>query len=461
MNKTVLFLMNGFGIEQIDSYNVYNSKLMPNLDKYTNTYLFSTLEVNSHDISSGYRTFSTGSDLPLTYTLIDQCMEQYEKSPNMNYFLENVKTDSKIQLFLFAEDEKSLEHIREFIKFIRTKKSNPIYVHLVLTSLDIDNYKEVEKIINKIMYDYKECRLSTVIGQNTLSKANLSTYMNMLKNEIGEKWPEFSKKFASLLSNKTEPINVKDFYINNGFNVSSNDSFFFFNYGQTDLTNFVNEVTKTFNNNNYYSLFKIAGVKYPMYAYPSSGISMVNSLNKIGAKTLIIASKSDVKSINYYCNGLKEEVSDNVFFTSVENFEDQEYIKAIIRDSIYDLIIINYQVDEAKDIPSLNEKLNKLDEILGYIHDFCLERKITLFISSLYGLKKELPIDRFAKAFLNFGDKVPFVVVDSVFRKGAFTVNGGNLHNLAHTIYTNINNKYNGGDVLIKKTSQISKMLKK
>ena len=36
----ILFLMNGFGIEQLDSYNIYNAKLMPNLDNYTKTHLF-------------------------------------------------------------------------------------------------------------------------------------------------------------------------------------------------------------------------------------------------------------------------------------------------------------------------------------------------------------------------------------------------------------------------------------
>ena len=43
MKKTVLFLMNGFGIEQLNSYSIYNANLMPNLDSYTKKYLFSTV----------------------------------------------------------------------------------------------------------------------------------------------------------------------------------------------------------------------------------------------------------------------------------------------------------------------------------------------------------------------------------------------------------------------------------
>lgn len=35
MKKNILLLINGFGIEQKDSYNVYKKELMPNLDRLT------------------------------------------------------------------------------------------------------------------------------------------------------------------------------------------------------------------------------------------------------------------------------------------------------------------------------------------------------------------------------------------------------------------------------------------
>ena len=63
MKKTVLFLMNGFGIEQLDSYSIYSAKLMPNLDNYTKKYLFSSIATSSYNLVSGYRTFSTGSKI--------------------------------------------------------------------------------------------------------------------------------------------------------------------------------------------------------------------------------------------------------------------------------------------------------------------------------------------------------------------------------------------------------------
>ena len=34
--KTVLFLMNGFGIETKDSYSVYDTSIVPNIEKLRN-----------------------------------------------------------------------------------------------------------------------------------------------------------------------------------------------------------------------------------------------------------------------------------------------------------------------------------------------------------------------------------------------------------------------------------------
>ena len=37
--RTVLFLINGFGIETKDSYSVYDSTIMPNNDKLSQKYM--------------------------------------------------------------------------------------------------------------------------------------------------------------------------------------------------------------------------------------------------------------------------------------------------------------------------------------------------------------------------------------------------------------------------------------
>ena len=114
----------------------------------------------------------------------------------------------------------------------------------------------------------------------------------------------------------------------------------------------------------------------------------------------------------------------------------------------------------AASVAELNEKLGKLDMMLKVIHDFCVELKISLFVSSLYGMQKEIAVDNFVKATVNFSLKVPFIVIDPIFNKSNFSISSGNIYTMANTLYTNINPK-NEGAVLIRKKDFITKMIKK
>lgn len=461
MKKTVLFLMNGFGIEQKDSYNVYNSKLMPNLDSYTQKYLFSSIEANTYNFSNGYRLFSTGINTALTYPMLNNYMERFNENPNMNFFLNNVDTEGNIQLYMILENQKNLEHLKNMLKFIREKCSNKIYLHIVLTTMDLDDYKDLEFMINKINYDYKDCRIASVIGINTLKANNIDTYLNLLKNQIGEKWIEISRKFTTLVSSKTFPCDAKEFYVND-FKLTDKDTIFFMNYEYTDLTFYVESITKYFSINKYFSMFPVAGIKYAMFAYPVSSTSITEALKQIDAKALILADGAYIPTINYMANGLSNVLPDNISYSRIDTEPlNPSKLESILRDSNYDLIIINYQIDTSKTVAELQDKLGKLDVILKASHDICIENKISLIISSLYGMNKEIYVDNFTRAYVDFSAKVPVIVIDPVFNKVNFRLDFGNIYNLAHTVYTNINNSYNGGGVLIKKKSSLSKMIKK
>jgi len=454
--------MNGFGIEQANSYNVYNSKLMPNLDSYTQKYLFSSISANTYNLANGYRMFSTGSNIPLSYSLIHNYMEKSNENPNMNFFVTNVNSEAKIQLYLFLENEKSLEHLKQMLKFIRSKCNNKIFLHVVLTSVDVENYKVLERILSKINYDYRDCRLSSIIGVNTLKSGKLDTYMNLLKNQIGEKWIEVARKIQSLSSSKIAPCDVKEFYVNDGFKIDSNDVYFFMNYDQVNITALLENINKLTSVVKYFSMFPMTGIKYPMFAYPVSSRSMVESLKKIDAKALILSDGFSIPYINFMANGFSNVVPENISYTRIDTEPlNKEKLDSIIRDSEYELIIINYQIDNSNNVAELKDKLSKLDLILKVVHDVCVTNEISLFISSLYGMTKEIGVDNFTKAHIDFSAKVPVIVIDPVFKKENFRLDFGDIYNLAHTIYTNINNKYNGGNVLIKKKSSLSKMIKK
>lgn len=460
--KTVLFLMNGFGIEQANSYNVYNSKLMPNLDLYTQKYLFSSIEAKTFNLFNGYRMFSTGNNIPLTYTLMNNYMEKFGENPNMNFFTNNVDGESKIQLYLFLENEKSLEHLRNLIKFIRTKCNNKIFLHVVLTSVDMDNYQVLERILNKVNYDFKDCKIGSIIGINTLKATYLDTYLNLLKNQIGEKWIDISRKFQALITSKTTPCDAKEFYVNDGFKIDSKDVYFFMNYENVDITLFLEKITGLTSVVKYFSMFPMNNIKYPMFAYPVSGRSMTESLKEIDGKALILSDGANIPCINYMACGFSNIMPSNISYSRMDTDPlNPLKLEAIIRDSNYDLIIINYQIDNANTIAELREKLSKLDFVIQVTHDICVNNKVSLFISSLYGMSKELVLDNFTKAYIEFSAKVPVIVIDPIFNKENFRLDTGNIYTLASTIYTNINNKYDGGDVLIKKKSTIMKKMKK
>ena len=56
--RTVLFLINGFGVEAKGSYGIYDETVMPNFDKLSKKYMFSKLNSNVFSTIDGFRNMS-------------------------------------------------------------------------------------------------------------------------------------------------------------------------------------------------------------------------------------------------------------------------------------------------------------------------------------------------------------------------------------------------------------------
>ena len=69
MNKTVLFLINGLGIEHGDSCDIYSKEVMPVMDDAAIHECFSQIESKAVDYTTGYQIFSTGSVDALAFPL--------------------------------------------------------------------------------------------------------------------------------------------------------------------------------------------------------------------------------------------------------------------------------------------------------------------------------------------------------------------------------------------------------
>ena len=106
-------------------------------------------------------------------------------------------------------------------------------------------------------------------------------------------------------------------------------------------------------------------------------------------------------------------------------------------------------------------RLSKIDVVIGELDKLIKKNKITLFISSLYGIEKGMYNSKHEVGKVNFSVRVPLVVDDYYFNKTSYTLNEGTVYDLANTIYKNINSKYNIDGLIKKKSNLLSFFYKK
>ena len=75
--KTVLFLINGFGVEKKESYSIYDSSLMPTFEELTKKYLFSKDSIVStvNNYYDAYRNASLDVSELYNYSILDKDIE--------------------------------------------------------------------------------------------------------------------------------------------------------------------------------------------------------------------------------------------------------------------------------------------------------------------------------------------------------------------------------------------------
>jgi len=81
MRKTILMLINGFGVERSGSAEVYSAKLMPNFDALIKTNLFGNLVANAGDYNNAYKQFSIpekakGYEDEIDYLIFEKKLDQ-------------------------------------------------------------------------------------------------------------------------------------------------------------------------------------------------------------------------------------------------------------------------------------------------------------------------------------------------------------------------------------------------
>ena len=212
MKKNILMFINGFGVEQRDSYNVYSESLMPNMDKLTKTCLFGSLNSGDLDYKTGYRRFSIGIGEELTYSIVNNSIndETYKNNELFNYIIGQLNTNSsKLHVICYWDNENTFFQLVVFLKEIVTRTKIPVDVHLVLNQKSLNDYRYIEKSLNTLNYELgNNLKVGIVSGSN-----NQLLYKDFMKADIASDVSTYSVDKKYFISNVpyyiTSPIILK------------------------------------------------------------------------------------------------------------------------------------------------------------------------------------------------------------------------------------------------------------
>lgn len=476
MKKNILLLINGFGIEQTDSYNVYSKEVMPNLDKLTTDGVFKTIQNNYLDYKSGYRNFSIGISEPLTYSLIENevSSKAYKDNQVLKYIAnESNKFNSKIHVFCYFDSVRIIEQLKAYLTELQSLSNNTIYLHLMLCQQSFNEYKDVERGFSSFSYELgNKVKLGIVSGNNKIKEGMpLKEFIKLFVTETGEKWKDLEKKVKVLIQTKTKPEDARPFAVNTGYMLSNNDQILLFNYSSVDLTSFKRELSLQryreidLNTIKYYSLFPITTTEQVpyMYTYAVSSTYFLNSLKTANVNCLVLDKKERCPYINYYFTGLRNDIDESLKFLATDdgiNYDETKLIEVLNK---YDrnLVIINYEIESSKTIEELKDNLAKIDKMIGILFKYATDNSIGFFISSLYGFEREMYNAKGELLKINFYSKVPLIFYDKDIDLNNYSISEGSLFDLSNTLIWNCNRLYKNSGIIKKKSSLLSIFRKK
>ena len=454
--KTVLFLINGFGREKKESYSIYDASIMPTFDELSGKYLFSTdTESKVSNYFDAYRNISLDVNELYNYSIIDR--EITNKTLVNNSVLQKLKGDldtkkSNLHIFCLVDTSmKIIEHLKETLKYLNPNRDKKVYLHCIISSVNIEDYKGLVEVFNHLNIELGAfAPIGFIMGLSSIDNAakdvDLNFFFKMFISKVGEKWQSFTQKLDVLYATRTLPRDTKPFMINTNFELSKDDTFFFYNYDNINLTNFINLLSgiafgTEANNFSYYSLFSVTSNKeIPfMYNLETAKYYMVSNLESIGATGVIACQPDKIPVINYFCNGLRNEASETLKFIDLTPYENSpEGIVSIINQFSDDLIILNYEIDNVSTVEELKTKLTNIDKVLKAVYDNINGSKYTLIVTSLYGMNKVLKTEKGSNANVLFSGNVPFMFIDDFITRKNYLIELGTINDITKSAYKNI-----------------------
>lgn len=458
MKKSIMLLINGFGIEKKDSVEIYSASLMPALDSLTKKYIFGSLEAPVSDYNNGYRLFSISQEKTIEQDVVDKAIEDKSISniDGMKKLQAELPSGNKIHIFYVVESGRKLMQVRDLLHLINPLKDKTVYLHIVFSSSDVNGYDEIERILSKLAFELGEySKLGIIVGKDKLNDENID---KTVLGKYGEHWGEYAKKIEILKRDVVTPNEVSAFFINSGFEFSNQDRVLFLNYSQVDFTSILNVLSV--NNAELYSLFEMQGCSN-LFERGESSVDCFNSkLLKINKKVLFLTDKEKINDINYYLNGMQTRIIPNVTYAvrNLDFLKDKESLSKIFNDS-YDGLIIDFNIGNLTKVDEIKDNLKDIDSIIKPLEEFSLENGILFMISSLFGMHA-IVMDGAMQKTVNFSGRVPCIVVSKDYLKSNYSISDKDTYDLSTAFLSSISDTQIGSGIIHKK-SFLEQLLKR
>lgn len=460
MRKTILMLINGFGIERKGSAEVYSAKLMPNFDALIKTNLFGNLTTTAGDYNNAYKMFSMPDKQKSQEDEIDHLIfeKKLDSNPIFGQIRDGIGSENNLHVFYMVENGAEFSQVREFLKCLNPNKDKKVFVHVVMMGTSTSAYEGIKKIINKISFEIGAyCKVGMVVGRN---KINSDELLRAYYRELGEHWNEAEKKFDVLEKEIVAPEDAPVFIISGGFSLKENDTVLFLNYENIEMERFYGDFTKI--PIKLFSLYPFKDGVVNMFKKDEQKMtSFASTLEKFGIKVLVLTSETRINDVNFYLNGMEKKKSPNITYAINDTslFSSKETVADLVSNNDYDGFIIDYSIAGYDKMETIKNDLSSIDSILKNISDASKERDYTFIVSSLYGI--HVPVmDGVVQKVIDFSGKVPIMFQSNIFTKAEFSLNSGTTFALAQTFLTNINDEVKSNK-LVHKLSKLEKMLSK
>ena len=454
MKKSIVFLINGLGIEKPNSYSISLEQSMPHFARTMETCYSTSAIINSLEYRSAYQSFYLGDTyrLELDYIKENILNSSIQNNPVYQQFQKDILVqNSKLHIFVEPTNGKIVELINDFVSFLSLYSDKAIYLHLILPQQTTNEYQKLIDIVNYIKYHIStHITVGFVIGKEfypeEMSKEEMKTAEKLLFYCSAERWSDTDKKLINLKESNVRPCMVPGFCALNTCNIEQGDTILFFNSNRTTYDKFIHAIyanaVEVFKTEEYslptYSLIQLDS-KYNIPSF-SNNVEYKNCLSNImernQKKALIIADSKYIPLINFFANGMNYVNNPNIQFMNSDfsYLSKHKNMVQIIDESEFDFIIFDFHMDVSKTINDLKAQLEKIDAILGDIAELSMN-KHSLWITSLYGLKKEMPLANYNTEIvvLDYEMQIPIFFFDYSYLRSKYFLKPGETHDILET----------------------------